>query len=182
MGNDVTATERLTGKKVTNWSDNGVGRFVYTDVQYGAQAVYDIRQEDIVQRNHNWVSIGSMYGHVKLSYNMTNMRARVMSGNRDINISGGLLRTIKPTKMAHLREQILASPDSAVIHALKKTIMPDFRFVRLEIPGLPDLMTPGFGRQRVQQVDPANLEPTSQEAGLDVPAGEIDSAELPGTD
>jgi hypothetical protein len=182
MGNDVTATERLTGKKVTNWSDNGVGRFVYTDVQYGAQAVYDIRQEDIVQRNHNWVNIGSMYGHVKLSYNMTNMRARVMSGNRDINISGGLLRTIKPTKMAHLREQILASPDSAVIHALKKTIMPDFRFVRLEIPGLPDLMTPGFGRQRVQQVDPANLEPTSQEAGLDVPAGEIDSAELPGTD
>jgi hypothetical protein len=149
MGYDVIATERLTRKKTTNWSDNASGRFLYTDIQEIDDPVYDIKTKDITQRSNCWINVGSFVGQITLKFSIGNMRARVLNGANELQMLGTVVTLSKPTPYVHKAQEIKASADRVSIMALQR--MPtDFRLARYYLPGLSGNQTVISTRPNVQ--------------------------------
>lgn len=162
MGNDVKATERITGRIVTNWADNASGRFLYTDTQLTRGTVFDILAEDIKPRKHNWVQIGGMYGDVTFKYKLSSFRARIFNGNSDAKVSGVTVQPVSKSKYSEKMDLMTNKPDTVSIHPIGRESLSDFRFVRLLVPGMS--RPTRFGQlPRVMDVEPGDMEPTVQE-------------------
>jgi hypothetical protein len=147
MGYDVTAHDTYGNKNISNWADNASGRFLYTDINTKSNVHhYYIKHENILQRPNNWIEIGQKRGSITLTYEMTELRMKLFSGDSDMQVTGKpIFQAVSPSLSPSTAMQ-LKSGEGIKLIPLKRVKQQDFRVAQYEMsrplpsqPGLPSV-------------------------------------------
>jgi hypothetical protein len=157
MGYDITATNVLNGKRISNWADNASGRFLYTDINHLDLAqVYKINRDDIVRRPNCWVGVEDLEGSITVEYTMSQLQMVMFCGSDRLRPGGAIISTAPPPPGVDVHK-LAATHGGVRFIPIRKVEAADFRFVRLT------LTNPVLTTHTVS--DPLTAHPSGEEMG-----------------
>ena len=69
-GNDVVATTLPSHKKIINWADNSIGRFLRSDIPDDVSSSFFVNFSDVQPRSECWLKGADLRGDVSLELNI----------------------------------------------------------------------------------------------------------------
>ena len=82
-GNDVVATALPSHKKIINWADNRIGRFLCSDIPDEVSDGFTVSFSDIHPRSECWLNVAGLRGDVSLELNINSIRYFTKYGRDD---------------------------------------------------------------------------------------------------
>ena len=82
-GNDVVATTFPGHKKIINWADNSIGRFLRSDIPDEVPDAFFVNFSDVQPRSECWLNVAGLRGDVSLELNIKSIRYFIKYGRDD---------------------------------------------------------------------------------------------------